>query len=276
VSSTEPAEHLPEHVAENRRYWDDHADEWVARGEVNWGLEQPTWGEWDLPEAELRLLPEDMTGRDAIELGCGTGYVSGWMARRGARVVGIDGSERQLATARRLAAEHGADITLLHGNAETVPYPDASFDFAISEYGAAIWCDPFVWIPEAHRLLRPGGALVFLGNGPLSMVCMPLDGSIPVSDRLQRDYFALYRLDWRDAVDDPGGVEFNLPISRWMRLFRDTGFVVEDYLELQCPATTTESPAHLTADWGRRYPAEQVWKLRKRVAGAESPASTPS
>jgi 16S rRNA G1207 methylase RsmC len=41
------------------------------------------WGNWSLPEEELRLLPDDMTGMDAIELGCGTGYVSAWMARRG-------------------------------------------------------------------------------------------------------------------------------------------------------------------------------------------------
>ena len=49
------------------------------------------------------MLPADMSGLAAIELGCGTGYVSGWMARRGASVVGIDNSRRQLDTARRLA-----------------------------------------------------------------------------------------------------------------------------------------------------------------------------
>ena len=42
--------------------------------------------------------------------------------------------------------------------------PTRSFDLAISEYGAAIWADPYKWIPEAARLLRPGGQLIFLGN----------------------------------------------------------------------------------------------------------------
>jgi SAM-dependent methyltransferase len=264
VPSSDPgARDLAEHVDENRRHWDEHAAEWVARGERCWAMDEPTWGEWELPESDLRLLPPDMTGLDGIELGCGTGYVGAWMARRGARVVGIDNSAEQLATARRLSAEHRVELTLLHGDAESVPYPDGAFDFAISEYGAAIWCDPFAWIPEAHRLLRPGGALVFLGNHPLSMVCMPADGSVPVTDRLQRDYFSLHRLDWRDAADDPGGIEFNLSLSRWLRLFRDTGFVVEDMLELQCPPGRTTSPDHLTVDWAQRYPSEQVWKLRK-------------
>ena len=63
----------------------------------------------------------------------------------------------------------GDDLTLIHDDAEAVPYPDASFDLAFSEYGAAIWCDPERWIPEAHRLLRPGGTLLFLGCHPLAM-----------------------------------------------------------------------------------------------------------
>ncbi len=84
---------LPPHVRENRDYWDKMADEWVSSGEEAWRAHDPHWGCWHLPEAELRLLPESMRGKDAIELGCGTGYISGWMARRGARVVGIDNSE---------------------------------------------------------------------------------------------------------------------------------------------------------------------------------------
>jgi len=255
---------FPEHVAVNRDYWNQYAPQWVAAGERNWAAQSPSWGMWGIPEAELHLLPDDMAGMDAIELGCGTGYVSAWMARRDARVVGIDISEEQLATARRLAAEHNVDLTLIHGNAETVPYPDGAFDFAISEYGAATWCDPCVWIPEAHRLLRPGGELVFLSNSILSALCSPLDGSIPITERLERDYFSIYGDDWRDAVDDPGGIEFNLPISGWVHLFRDTGLEILDFLELQAPKPGPQINFTVTADWAHRWPSEQVWKLRKR------------
>ena len=58
-------------------------------------------------------------------------------------------------------------MELIEANAEDVPLPDASFDLAISEYGASIWCDPYKWIPEAARLLRPGGELIFLRNSTL-------------------------------------------------------------------------------------------------------------
>jgi SAM-dependent methyltransferase len=256
---------LPEHVSVNRAQWDEDAPNWVAEGERRWRAE-PTWGTWSVPIPGL--LPDDMTGLDAIELGCGTAYVSAWMARRGAKVVGIDNSERQLETARRLAAQHDVELTLIHGNAETVPYPDGSFDFVISEYGAAIWCDPYVWIPEAHRLLRPGGTLVSLGTSTLATLCSPTDGSLPITERLEREYFTIHRLDWRDAVDEPGGIEFNLPLSGWFRLFRDTGFDVVEFLELQAPEPTPESATEMhgfvTAGWAHRYPCEQVWVLRKR------------
>jgi SAM-dependent methyltransferase len=257
---------LPRHASLNRSYWDGMADRWVSSGEQRWAQTEPTWGMWNLPDVDVGLLPADLAGKDAIELGCGTAYVSAWMARRGARVVGIDNSEAQLATASRLATEHGVELTLLHGNAEAVDYPDGSFDVAISEYGAAIWCDPHVWVPEAHRLLRPGGSLAMLGHTPLSMVCSPLDGSLPVGTALQRPYFGLHSMDWTAAVDDPGGVEFNLGIADWFALFRRTGFEIVDFLELRNPRPDRPDQAWMTAQWAHDFPAEQVWKLRKRAA----------
>lgn len=254
---------LPEHVAENRRYWDSSADEWVVAGERAWAQE-PTWGIWAIPNAELPLLADDLVGQHAIELGCGTGYVSAWMRRRRATVYAIDNSAEQLKTARRLAELHELDVEWVHGNAETVDQPDKTFDFAISEYGAAIWCDPARWIPEAHRLLRRGGELVFLGSHPLTAVCSPLDGSLPITDRLERPYFDLGLLDWRDAADEPGGIEFNLPVSEWFSLFASVGFEVLDYIEVQAPVDAEGTKFTVTAEWARRYPCEQVWRLRKR------------
>lgn len=256
---------LPDHVRENRRHWDEMATDWVEGGERAWAAAEPSWGIWGIPNHELPLLDEDLSGRRAIELGCGTGYVSAWMHRRGARVYAIDNSAAQLATARRLAADHGVvDIEWVHGNAETVPQPDASFDLAISEYGAAIWCDPHVWLPEAHRLLRSGGRLVFLGNHPLAMVCTPVSGDAPAGLTLERDYFGLGRLDWTEALEDPGGIEFNMEISSWLRLFRTVGFDVVDHIEIQAPASASGTRFWVDAEWARRFPSEQAWILDKR------------
>jgi SAM-dependent methyltransferase len=248
----------PDHVERNRAVWDRWAPDWVAAGERSWAAEEPRWGLWGIPEAELRLI-EGVAGLDAIELGCGTGYVSAWLARRGARVVGIDNSPRQLETARRLQAEHGLQFPLLLGNAEQVPYPDASFDFAISEYGAAIWCDPYAWIPEAARLLRPGGRLVFLINGYLEALC-ELDSDEPSTDRLARPQFGPYRFEW--SSDE--SVEFHLPHGEMLRLLHAAGFEVEDLIEIQAPEGTSTGRRFVTLEWARRWPSEEVWKARKR------------
>ncbi|MEJ2665568.1 MAG: class I SAM-dependent methyltransferase [Deinococcales bacterium] len=254
-----------DHVRINRDYWDGRAAAWVAAGARKWSQVEPSWGIWGVPESELALLPADMHGMDAVELGCGTGYVAAWMARRGAAVSAIDASEQQLATARRLAAEHDVALALVHGDAEATPFADASFDFAISEYGAAIWCDPRRWLPEAHRLLRPGGRLVFLGNHPLTTVCSPWDGS-PLVRELVRPYFGMRRTDWTDVEVDPGGVEFNLTVSGWFALLGEVGFEVEAYLEPLPPEGAVPEVDFVDVEWARRWPSEQVWKLRKPAA----------
>ena len=261
MSSKPPDDSVPDYVLNNRAQWDAQAGDWVDAGERGW-VEDPAWGIWHIPETELHLLPADMSGMRAIELGCGTAYVSRWMNRRGASVVGIDNSEGQLKTARRLAAEHSVDLELLHGNAETVPYPDASFDFAISEYGAAIWADPYRWIPEAWRLLRPGGELVFLGNHPMATVAVDWSQDAPATRTLLNPYFGMHRIDYQEPDGSPG-TEFNLPISEWMRLFSEVGFEVISFLELRSKKRDDKQVFFVTADWAYDYPSEQVWKLRK-------------
>jgi SAM-dependent methyltransferase len=253
-------EDLPEHVARNRAQWNDWAGEYVADGRRNWEADEPTWGIFGVSESEVGLLPRELDGRDAIELGCGTGYVSAWLARRGARPVGIDNSEAQLATARAFQGEFGLEFPLIHGNAEKVPFPDESFDLAISEYGASIWCDPYLWIPEAARLLRPGGELVFLVNSILSILCGPDDGNIPAGDELLRPLFGMHRIEW----PDDNAVEFHLPHGKMIDLLRDCDLTVEQLIEVRPPADATTRYPHVSLDWARRYPCEEVWRARKR------------
>ena len=251
---------LPEHVRRNRARWDARATEYVGASARAWARAEPTWGIWGVPESRLGVLPRDLGGKDVIELGCGTAYVSAWLARRGARVVGIDNSAAQLASARRLQREHGLDFPLLHGNAEEVPYPDASFDLAISEYGACLWADPRRWVPEAARLLRSGGELIFLTNSALLTLCLPEEDDVPATDRLLRPAFGMYRIEW---PGDPG-VEFHLSHGDWLRLLRQSGFEVEDLIEVRAPDGATDRHRHVTLEWAQKWPAEEIWRARRR------------
>jgi SAM-dependent methyltransferase len=252
------------HVLVNRAGWDADADNWVEPGRQAWATDEITWGAWSLPESDLRVLP-DVDGLDVIELGCGTAYWSAWLARRGARPVGLDNSTRQLATARVFQREFNLRFPLVHADAERPPFRDGTFDFAFSEYGAAIWCDPYHWIPEAGRLLRPGGWLIFLGGHPLALLCYPNDDSAPVEFTLHRDFFGMHRTEWHDEDGTVDGVEFRLPHGEMIRLLRSSGFEIEDLVELQVPeGATTIHDDIATPEWVRRYPAEQIWKASKR------------
>jgi SAM-dependent methyltransferase len=252
---------LPDYVVGNRAAWDQWAQDYVSSGEACWARDDPIWGIWGVPETLVGMLPEVIDGLDVIELGCGTAYVSAWLAKRGARVVGIDNSQAQLATARRLQREHGLEFALLHGNAEAVPYPDGSFDFAISEYGACLWADPNRFIPEAARLLRPGGRLSFLTNSWLMMLCMPEREDEAATDRLVRSGFEMHRMQWPGEA----GVEFHLAHGDWIRLLRQSGFEIEDLAEIRPPANSTTRYPFVTLDWARRWPCEEAWKVRKRL-----------
>jgi hypothetical protein len=70
-----------------------------------------------------------------------------------------------------------------------------------------LWADPRRWVPEAARLLRPGGQLAFLTNSFLLTLCALDENGVAVTDRLLRPAFGMYRLDW---PNDPG-VESHLP-----------------------------------------------------------------
>lgn len=250
-----PTDHHPV----NRAYWDGIAADYAAVGRRAWAQDEPTWGIWGIPQSELPVLPADLAGKDLVELGCGNAYVSAWAARRGARPVGIDLSPRQLAVARALQDEHGLHFPLVEGSAERLPFDDASFDVAISEYGAATWCDPYRWIPEAARVLRPGGLFVMLRSATLFQLCEAQEGV--ATDRLLRPLFGLHRLEW----DDPEGpsVDFQLPHGRTVALLRSCGLVLEELVEVQPPAgATTESP-HVDLAWARRWPTEEVWVARR-------------
>jgi SAM-dependent methyltransferase len=243
------------HVELNRRYWDDEAASVhgpLARGQ--WSEPEPRWGLWATPESQLSVLPEDIAGMDAIELGCGTAYVCAWLARAGARPVGIDISEKQLGTARAMQAEFGMSFPLVFGDAEHVPRDDDTFDLAISEYGASLWCDPYRWIPEAARLLRPGGQLVFLRRSPLFALCVPPGGQ--ASTTLLRPQFGLRQLDLGTSM------EFNLPHGEMLRLLRSQGFTVEDLIEIQAPQPAHRDYAEVSADWAHNWPREEIWRAR--------------
>jgi SAM-dependent methyltransferase len=246
-----------DHVRRNREIWDGWAADYEEQGRRAWASDERHWGIWHIPERTIGVVP-DVAGRDVVELGCGTAYWSAWFARRGARPVGIDNSAAQLRTAGALQRTHGLAFPLVHASAEAVPLAAERFDLAFTEYGASTWCDPHRWIPEAARLLRPGGELIFMKNSTLLTLCLPDEG--PAGDRLARDLFGLHRLEWTDDHS----IGFNLSWGDWIRLFRRNHLAVEDLIELRPPVDATSGRYDfVTLAWARRWPSEEIWRVRK-------------
>jgi SAM-dependent methyltransferase len=250
----------PDSVARNVQRWTESNAQYTdGRAARSWARDGVGWGLWGIPEEEVGALG-NVAGLDVVELGCGTAYFSARLAKLGARPVGVDPTPAQLATARRMQEETGIAFPLVEAPGERVPLPDASFDLAVSEYGASIWADPYLWVPEAARLLRPGGRLVFLRNTPLVILCAPDTGQ--VDEHLHRPQFGMFRFEWPDDV----GVEFHLAHGDWIRLLRGNGFTIEDLIELQAPAEAEEHVFYdfVTPEWARQWPAEEIWVARKR------------
>jgi SAM-dependent methyltransferase len=255
MSSSDRPEYVQQNVANWTRANTEYTDAAAARA---WAQEEIRWGVFETPESQLNILG-DVNGLDAVELGCGTAYFSAWLARRGARVVGVDPTPAQLATAHRLQHETGIEFPLIEAIGEDVPLPDSSFDLALSEYGASLWADPYRWIPEAARLLRPGGRLIFLTNSTISVLCMTLEG---VGEQLVRPQAGLYKVEWPDTHE----VEFQLSHGEWIDLLRANDFELDRLVELFAPpqAETHTYYKYVTAEWARQWPPEEIWSASKR------------
>jgi SAM-dependent methyltransferase len=246
---------MTDHVRRNRAFWDADADDYQsAHGDVL-ARHPKAWGVWRIPEDDLHALG-DTTGLDVLEYGCGAAQWSLALARDGTRAVGLDQSTGQLRHAAAANQTQGDAVALVCASGEAVPFADASFDVVFCDHGAMSFCDPYTTVPEVARLLRPGGRFVFAHSTPWGYITWNAKRD-STSRRLRNPYFGM-------RVDDSGEgtIDFHLPYGDWIRLFRANGLSVEDLVELQAPRRAT-STYGWDRRWARRWPAEQIWKLRK-------------
>ena len=249
-------EQLNRDARKNRDYWDQQSDDYEAQHAEQLTREPMAWGCWSAPESQLNVLG-NVTGKDVLELGCGAARWGIALAKRGARVVGLDNSERQLEHARRNMREAGVDFPLIHASADAVPLANASFDIVFCDHGAMTFCDPYHTVPEAGRIIRPGGLLAFSAATPILTVCWS-ESEDRVDDRLHANYFEQRRFE------DDSSVNFSLPYGEWIALFRRSGFIIEDLIELRPPDDAqTSYTAYAPIAWARAWPAEQIWRVKK-------------
>ncbi len=245
----------------NLASWEADSDDYQRRNgsQLNrW--DQLGWGTYAVPEDQIHALG-DVEGLDVLELGCGAAQCGIRVARMGAYVIGLDFSSRQLAHAQANFAETGTTIPLVRASAEELPFPESCFDLVFCDHGATSFTDPRVTIPEAARVLRPDGRLVFNIASPFIEVFWG-DDDTPPTEHLRRSYFGLGRQEFTDQ--DDRSVQHNYPYGEWIRILRGAGLVVEDLIELRpSEGATSTYVDYVTYEWAREYPAENIWIARK-------------
>jgi SAM-dependent methyltransferase len=249
---TDPAEA----IAGNRRAWDRESADYQRQHSDFLTEKALAWGIWRVPEEQLRLLG-DVSGKLVLEYGCGGAQFSTALAEVGAHPIGLDISANQLRHAQQHTARHGQNVPLVQASAHLTPFRDAVFDIVFCDYGATTFVDPYLTVPEAARLLKPGGLFVFAATSPLYMMCLNLETE-DVETTLQRPYFGM-----RVIEDDGDFRDYQIPHGEWITLFRKNRLVVEELIETQPDEGVTTTYEGRPPEWTRRWPAENIWKVRK-------------
>lgn len=107
-------------------------------------------------------------GTRVLDVACGTGNLAIPLARQGALVTGVDIAPNLIAQARERAAAENLTAAFDEGDAEQLPYPDASFDAVVTMFGAMFAPRPEIVAAELARVLKPGGLLAMANWNPAS------------------------------------------------------------------------------------------------------------
>lgn len=245
IGSTRRGADSTESITANSAWWDADADEYhVEHGEFL-GVVDFLWCPEGLRERDANLLGP-VTGRNVLEIGCGSAPCARWLAQQGARVTGIDLSAGMLRYAAAANEATGVSVPLVRGNAERLPFASGSFDIACSAFGAV----PFVTdvgalFAEVARVLAPGGSWVFAVTHPMRWI-FPDDPG-PDGLRVVNSYFDRTPYVEVDGDDRATYVEHHRTLGDFVRALTAAGLTITDLIE-------PEWPDGHTGEWGQWSP----------------------
>jgi ubiquinone/menaquinone biosynthesis C-methylase UbiE len=223
------------------RFWNGNAEAWTKLARAGFDV----YRDYLNTPAFFELLP-DVAGLTGLDIGCGEGHNTRLLARRGARVTGLDISEIFVAQARVAEAQEPLGIEYRVGSAVVLPFDDRAFDFATGFMTFMDVPETDRVLAEAFRVLEPGGFLQFSICHP----CFDTPHRRNLRDADGRtyaievgDYFRNLEgevTEWLFSAAPPeakaGLPKFRTPrftrtLSQWVNLLIDTGFRLERLAE---------------------------------------------
>jgi SAM-dependent methyltransferase len=254
-----------ETVRANRAWWDAEAADYYAEHGKFLGDTELTWGPEGLRESSAHLLG-DLAGMRVLEIGCGGGQCSRWVAQQGAAgVVASDVSSGMLERARRINAtmvDPRLRVPLVQCDGAALPFPDDTFDVVFTAYGVV----PFVAdsarvMVEAARVLRPGGRFVFSTTHPVrwSMPDDPGEEGL----RVTQSYFDRTPYVEQDPAGQATYVEHHRTFGDRIREIVGAGLRVVDVVEPEWPEANLETWAGWSQLRGQLIPGTAIFVCRK-------------
>jgi ubiquinone/menaquinone biosynthesis C-methylase UbiE len=226
---------------ETGRYWDRNADAWTQLSRAGYDISRDLMN----TPAFLALLP-DVAGRRGLDIGCGEGHNTRQLARRGARMAGVDIAARFIAHARQAERAEPLGIAYLVGSAVELPFPAGSFDFASAFMSLMDIPETERVVAEAYRVLRPAGFLQFSITHPCfdlphrkkildaagRIVAIELAGYYEHHDgEIERWLFSAAPAEARAGLSEFQTPRFNRTLSQWINMLAAAGFVIEQAAE---------------------------------------------
>jgi len=237
------------------RIWDGNAEAWTTLARMGYDV----YRDYINTPAFLAMLP-NVSGLRGLDIGCGEGHNTRLVARRGARMTAIDISETFIRYARETEHAEPLGIDYRLASAVQLPFPDASFDFAMATMSFMDIPEHEKVVAEAYRVLKPGGFLQFSIAHP----CFMTPRFKSVRDATGRkvayecgDYFRALNGEIEEWIFSTAPPElkaklpkFRVPrftrtLSSWINLLIDAGFVLERLGEPYADEETVKRCPHL-------------------------------
>lgn len=240
----------------SRMWWDADADEYLREHGEFLGVNDFVWCPEGLREEEVGLLGE-VRGRRVLEVGCGSAPCARWLARQGARPVGLDLSGAMLGHAAEDGRRGGVEVPFVQASGDCLPFADDAFDLACSAFGAVPFADSAAVMREVARVLRPGGRWVFAVTHPMRWI-FPDDPG-PDGLRVTQSYFDRTPYVEVDGRGRPTYVEHHRTLGDFVGQIAAAGMRLVRLVEPEWPEGHTEIWGQWSPLRGELFPGTAIF-----------------